>query len=132
VILLDQFPRNIHRDSPLAFATDARARRCTWVGLTRGDDSALTPVQRWFFLLPFMHSESLSDQERGLAEFQVLAATPGLAPDVAEALRGVVTYAQRHHAAIAKFGRFPHRNAVLGRESTSAEQEWLAAHPEGF
>ena len=132
VILLDQFSRNIHRDSPLAFAQDARARHCTLVGLARGQESALSPVQRWFFLLPLMHSESLAYQERGLAEFQALAAIPGLAPDVAEALGGVVTYAERHCRAVARFGRFPHRNAVLGRASTPEEVAWLAAHPEGF
>lgn len=132
VVLLDQLSRNIHRDSPLAFAHDARALRCTLEGVERGLDAALTPVERWFFYMPCMHAEDLAVQDRGLALFRALAAEPHADPAVREALQGVVSFAERHRAAIAHCGRFPHRNAVLGRATTPAELAWLAAHPEGF
>jgi uncharacterized protein (DUF924 family) len=132
VILLDQFPRNIHRESAQAFAQDAQARHCTLAGVARGQDTMLPPVQRWFFYLPLMHAEDPALQERGLVLFSDLAATPNLAPDVAEALAGVVAYAMRHRDAIARFGRFPHRNAVLGRATTAEERTWLEQHPDGF
>ncbi|HKI98116.1 MAG TPA: DUF924 family protein [bacterium] len=132
VILLDQFPRNIHRDSPEAFAHDAHARQCTLAGVARGQDTMLTPVQRWFFYMPLMHAEDLALQDRGLVLFLDLARTPGLSPEVAEALGRVVDYAERHRTVIERFGRFPHRNAALGRATTPAEQAWLEAHPDGF
>jgi uncharacterized protein (DUF924 family) len=132
VILLDQFPRNIHRESRAAFAQDARARHCTLAGIVRGNDTMLSPVQRWFFYLPLMHSESLQHQDQGLALYHDLARGPNLSTEVAEALANVVSYAERHREVIARFGRFPHRNAVLGRVTTPAEQDWLQAHPEGF
>ena len=132
VIVLDQFSRNIHRDSGQAFAHDALARQCTLAGVARGQDTMLPPVQRWFFYMPLMHAEDLALQDRGLVLFGDLAATPNLAADVAEALAGVVDYALRHRDVIERFGRFPHRNAVLGRESTPEERAWLEAHPDGF
>jgi uncharacterized protein (DUF924 family) len=132
VILLDQFPRNIHRDSPLAFAHDLRARHCTLAGIARGLDTALPPVQRWFFYLPLMHAEDLGLQDRALVMFRELALAPTVSPGLREALENVVSYALRHREAIARFGRFPHRNAVLGRASTPAEQAWLQEHPDGF
>ncbi len=116
-ILLDQFPRNMFRDTPDAFATDGRAREVAARAIARGFDQAVPPVKRFFFYLPFEHSEDLADQERSVAltaQFR----------DDAE-LADVYDYAVRHRDVIARFGRFPHRNAILGRPSTDAEVEFL-------
>lgn len=112
VILLDQFPRNLFRDSARAFATDAQARAAACVILARGWDKAMTPAERLFAYLPFEHSESLEDQELACE----------LMRDFDEEQR---RYAERHRDIIRRFGRFPHRNDILGRQSTSAEIEFL-------
>lgn len=132
VLLLDQFPRNMHRGSAQAFAYDTLARHATMAALVRGHESLLSPVQQWFLYMPLMHSEDLADQERGLRLFQRLAATPGLSSEVADALANVVSYAERHRACIEHCGRFPHRNAALGRTPTAEDTAWLAEHPDGF
>lgn len=118
-ILLDQVPRNLFRGSAKAFATDCRARRVADAALARGFERHLLPVQRQFFCLPFMHSENMADQRRSLklyADLRLYAET-----------RDVIDNAIEHFEVIARFGRFPHRNAVLGRESTDAEEAYLAA-----
>jgi uncharacterized protein (DUF924 family) len=114
VVVLDQFSRNLHRDGARAFATDAEARRLADAALARGFDRDLSTAQRLFLALPFEHSENLADQDRALA----LVAPLGNA----DWLR----YAQAHRDIIARFGRFPHRNAVLGRASTADELALLA------
>jgi len=112
VIVLDQFPRNMFRGEARAFATDAQARAAARVILERGWNKAMTQPEQLFAYLPFEHSESLADQ--------VLCCE--LMKDFdAEQLR----YAIRHREIIERFGRFPHRNASLGRESTAAEREFL-------
>lgn len=116
-ILLDQFPRNMFRDTPDAFATDGRAREVAARAVARGFDLAVPPIQRFFFYLPFEHSEDLADQERSVR----LSAQFRDDPDLAD----VYDYAVRHRDVIARFGRFPHRNAILGRASTSAEVAFL-------
>ncbi|HSO07878.1 MAG TPA: DUF924 family protein [Pelomicrobium sp.] len=116
-ILLDQFPRNMFRDTPEAFATDRQAREVATRAIERGFDRAVPSVKRFFFYLPFEHSEDLADQERSVrlsSQFR----------DDAD-LADVYDYAVRHRDVIARFGRFPHRNAIIGRESTSAEIEFL-------
>jgi uncharacterized protein (DUF924 family) len=122
-ILLDQFPRNLHRGTAEAFACDPHARAIARDAvLARRQDLALTPTQRVFLYLPFEHSEAMADQDLSVALFE------GLRDRAADAKPGgVIDYAWRHRAVIARFGRFPHRNAVLGRESTSAEAAYLAA-----
>jgi uncharacterized protein (DUF924 family) len=120
VIVLDQFPRNIYRGTARAFATDAAARRVADAALSRGFDGAVRPVQRLFFYLPFEHSEDIADQERSLRLIAALG-DPGYRD-----------YAERHAAIIRRFGRFPHRNAALGRESTAEERTYLAATPAPF
>ena len=125
VLLTDQFSRNIHRGSGRAFAQDGLALRCAEAGLERGLERALAPLERWFFCLPFMHGEGLALQERSLALFRALAGEAP--PALRETLDSVVAYAESHRAVIARFGRFPHRNAALGRESTPEEQAWLEA-----
>lgn len=116
-IVLDQFPRNLFRDSPQAFATDAQALAVARSAIEQGFDRELLPVQRWFFYLPFEHSEDLADQEAGLRLWD------GLRDDLASA--GAIEFARRHWEVIARFGRFPHRNAILGRSSSPEELAFL-------
>ena len=118
VVALDQFPRNMFRGTPRAFATDPLALAVTRGMIARGFDAALLPVQRAFVYLPFEHAEDLDAQREALRLFERLASDTSSA--------GVMTYAMRHYAVIARFGRFPHRNAILGRESTPDELEFLA------
>jgi len=110
VIVLDQFPRNMFRGDARAFAGDERAREAALTILERGWDRGYTPAERDFAYLPFEHSESLADQERSLRLFS--------GGENAE-------WARKHYDIVRRFGRFPHRNAALGRESTAAEMEFL-------
>ncbi len=119
VLLLDQFTRNIFRDTPRAFAGDARALALAGAAIADGRDRALPPLRRWFLYLPYMHAESLADQERSVALFRALREAGGAAFD------SPLDYAVRHRDVIARFGRFPHRNAILGRESTKDEVDFL-------
>ncbi len=118
VLLLDQFPRNIFRGAPRAFATDPKALATAKDAGARGFDLALPPVQRPFIYLPFQHSENLDDQKESVRLFHKLAAEH-------PAMAGYVQYAEQHIGLIRRFGRFPHRNAVLGRASTAEETEFL-------
>lgn len=117
ILLLDQFPRNLFRGTAQAFATDALARKAARAALGRGFDRSLPASWRQFIYLPFEHSEDLADQALSVK----LAA--GLARDPAFAR--ALDYAQRHQAIVARFGRFPHRNAALGRTSTPEEEAFL-------
>ena len=133
VILLDQFPRNLHRESPAAFAHDPKALDCTRAAHARGAPEALSLVERWFLAMPFMHAEDVAAQDEGLALFRALAAEARAhGPELAGAFDYVVDFAVRHREVVARFGRFPHRNPVLGRETTPEEQAWLDGHPDGF
>jgi uncharacterized protein (DUF924 family) len=127
-ILLDQFPRNLHRGSPLAFASDARARAVArHAVLERQFDLALRPTERCFLYLPFEHSEAMADQDISVALFE------GLRDDPAHRTPGgTIDYAWRHRDVIARFGRFPHRNKALGRQDTAAEIGYLAGPGAGF
>jgi len=113
VIVLDQFPRNMFRGSPHAFATDPLARAVAARAIASGFDQATDKTMRPFFYLPFMHSEQLADQERCVELYGALGD-----PDL-------VKYAVEHRDVIARFGRFPHRNHALGRNTTATEQEFL-------
>jgi uncharacterized protein (DUF924 family) len=117
LILLDQFPRNMFRGSPRAFAYDGKARAVARLAVGMGLDKLLSPVERMFLYLPFQHSEALDDQIRSVALFKTLPNVPWRDE--------VVDYAIRHHDMIARFGRFPHRNPVLGRVSTVEEMAFL-------
>ena len=120
ILLLDQFTRNIFRDTPRAFAGDAQALTLAEKLVASGRDKNLSPWQRWFAYLPFEHSETLLDQERSVALFA------GLRREMRhEAFDSAYDYAVRHREVIARFGRFPHRNAILGRESSREETEFL-------
>jgi uncharacterized protein (DUF924 family) len=120
ILLLDQFTRNIYRDMPRAFAGDVQAKALAETLVSTGRDKNLSPWQRWFAYLPFEHGESLLDQERSVALFTALAREMQH-----EAFDSACDYALRHRAVIARFGRFPHRNIILGRESTREEIEFL-------
>lgn len=123
VLLLDQFPRNIYRDSPAMYKFDERARSLCIEGLETGVDHHLRPIQRVFFYLPLEHSESADDQARCVELMR------GLAREVAEDQKPVfedfVGHAEAHRKIVDRFGRFPHRNAILGRDSTAEEIEFL-------
>lgn len=127
LVLLDQFPRNLHRGSAEAFASDPHARHVARTLLATRGDMALTPTERVFAYLPFEHSEAMADQDLSVALFEGLRDTP----DKARA-EGAIDYAWRHRAVIRRFGRFPHRNAALGRENTPAEAAYLATPGAGF
>ena len=112
-VLLDQFPRNMFRGTARAFAADGKARAVARHALERGFDLEMPPVQAMFLYLPFEHSENLSDQNRSVALFEALGNAEW------------IDYAVRHRDIIARFGRFPHRNTALGRETTPEEEEFL-------
>jgi uncharacterized protein (DUF924 family) len=118
VLLLDQFTRNSFRESPRAFAGDPLALATAEAAVARGDDRALIPVERQFLYLPFAHAEDLAVQERSIALHTRLRDETGLGDPL--------LWAEKHAALIRLFGRYPHRNAVLGRESTSEEITFLA------
>jgi uncharacterized protein (DUF924 family) len=115
VLLFDQVPRNIHRSSPSAFATDPLARTIAKASLARGWDSGLDVPGRQFLAMPLMHSEAIADQRAGVAYFADLGS-----PEI-------LAFARSHHRMIARFGRFPHRNDVLARPATAAERAAVAA-----
>lgn len=118
IVLLDQFTRNAFRDTPRAFAGDALALAAAQALVARGADAALPPQQRVFAYLPFEHAEDLALQDESLRLFTRLAAG-------ADGFESTLDYAQRHHAIVERFGRFPHRNAILGRASTADEAAFL-------
>jgi uncharacterized protein (DUF924 family) len=117
VLLLDQFTRNAFRDTPGAFAGDPGALATAEDALERGFDRALDPCERWFLYMPFEHSERLAMQDRAVTLFAALAAETGLS--------GPLPWAERHRDVIRRFGRFPHRNAILGRPGTAEEDRFL-------
>jgi prolyl oligopeptidase len=125
ILLLDQFTRNSLRDTARAFAGDALALRAALTLLDAGGDRALTTLQRVFAYLPLEHAEDLALQHRSVALFEALAAEDAQRADALD-------YARRHLAVIERFGRFPHRNAALGRTSTPEELDYLAQPGAGF
>jgi uncharacterized protein (DUF924 family) len=116
VIVLDQFPRNMFRGSPRAFATDALALSISQHAIAAGLDQQLDRQQRWFLYMPFQHSEDRAVQARSIELFTQLNDPENLG------------YARRHQEIIDRFGRFPHRNEVLGRRSTPEEAQFIATH----
>lgn len=125
IVVLDQFSRNAFRGQAAAFAGDALALQQALDLLDSEAYAGLSSLQRWFVLMPLEHAEDLALQHRCVQEFESLAASD---PRLASPL----DYARRHLDVIARFGRFPHRNAVLGRTSTAAEQDYLAQPGAGF
>ena len=117
IIVLDQFSRNMFRGLPQAFATDAQALNYSQYAIAKIFDSQLLPVQRWFIYLPFEHSEDLADQEKSVQLCTTLTDE--------DDSQSYIDYAYKHFEVIKKFGRFPHRNKILGRENTPEEIEFL-------
>jgi uncharacterized protein (DUF924 family) len=130
ILLTDQFPRHIYRNTSQAFAYDPLARLWCKEGLSKGFQLSLRPLERVFFYLPLEHSESMEDQDRSLALYQELAddADPELRPT----FDGFVRFAVRHRDIIKRFGRFPHRNQILGRGSSSEELAFLEEKGSSF
>jgi uncharacterized protein (DUF924 family) len=124
VLLLDQFTRNVYRDMPAAFAGDARALATANDAVGRGLDRSLDPYGRWFVYMPFVHAENRATQQRAIGLFGTLAEETGLASPLA--------WVQKHADVITRFGRFPHRNAILGRASTPEELAFLAEQGSRF
>ena len=113
ILVLDQFSRNLHRGSALAFASDAKALQIAEAALARGDDHSVSEGLQIFFYMPFEHSECLADQRTAIRLTHAMQNADYL------------KYAHVHHDVIRRFGRFPHRNAVLGRHTTAAEKAFL-------
>ncbi|MGH6612471.1 MAG: DUF924 family protein [Burkholderiaceae bacterium] len=116
ILVLDQFTRNMYRNTPRSFAGDPEALRLASSLVDRAEDRSLAPVERWFAYLPFEHSEFLNDQLESVRLFERLAR---------EGLDEPLPWATKHFDVIKRFGRFPHRNEILGRESTAEEIEFL-------
>lgn len=130
VLLLDQMPRNIYRDTPQAFAFDELARQYTHLALAMGVDQELPAIARIFLYLPLEHSEDIDDQEYMLQLTRALAKSVEAADQAT--FDGYVDYARKHHVIIERFGRFPHRNRILGRASTSEESAFLTQPGSSF
>jgi uncharacterized protein (DUF924 family) len=125
ILVLDQFTRNIYRGTPKAFAGDTLALEAALAIDNSGANQTLPPVQRAFSYMPFEHAENLSMQDRSVILFDKLAAS-------ATGYESMLDYAKRHRDVIRKFGRFPHRNDILGRASTPEEVEFLKQPGSGF
>lgn len=123
VILVDQFSRNLFRANAQAFAHDALARTLCAQGLDSNVDRSLRPIERVFLYLPLEHSETLAHQQRSVELFQALH--DNASSDTRDVFADYLDYARRHYAIVARFGRFPHRNAALGRSSTAEEIVFL-------
>ncbi len=130
IILTDQFPRSIYRDSPLAFSFDAKALKCSLEGMQQRHDRLLQPIERAFFYLPLEHSELLEHQERSVLIFGNLV--PRVAAEQKEIFEHYLSFAILHRDIIARFGRFPHRNRILGRSSTAEELHFLSQPGSSF
>lgn len=130
IILIDQFRRNIFRSSAEAFTLDHLALKLCIDGTLAGDHKKLSPVQRLFFFMPLQHSESVRVQKKSVEIFQAMA------EDVTDTLRETFLttahFAELHHDIVVEFGRFPHRNNILGRQNTDAEADYCAAESPTF
>ena len=132
IIMLDQFPRNTYREDPRAYAFDQKALETCLEAIEKKFDLELLPVERLFVYLPMEHSEEIAMQDKMLEKSMEIK--EGI-PDNPTLLKNVelwIDFAYKHKVVIEKFGRFPHRNAALGRETTEAEKKWLEEYPRGF
>lgn len=123
VVVLDQFPHHIHRNHGLSFACDAQSLALTQAMIQRGDDVRVAPIERVFVYLPLEHAESLAMQDLSVAHYARLVAEAS--PDARGLFEGFFDYARKHRDVIARFGRFPHRNALLNRPSSPGEIGFL-------
>ena len=125
ILLLDQFTRNAFRDTPRAFAGDPQALATARALVAGGSDRQLVPMQRWFVYMPFEHAEDPAAQDESVRLFTELS-------QQASGFESALDYALRHRDVIRRFGRFPHRNAILGRDSTESERDYLRQPGAGF
>ncbi len=130
LILLDQFPRSLYRGDARAWKADVKAQRVALSGLDDGFDQSLPPLQRVFAYLSLEHAEDMRLQQRSVVLFEALQTQVGA--DERKRFGDFLDYARRHREVIARFGRFPHRNAVLGRVNTPDEVSYLAQPGAGF
>lgn len=122
VIVLDQFSRNLHRESAQAYSQDERAQALVRDAIENGWDEKLGMDERQFLYMPLMHAEDLALQKMGVERFEALAQTAS----------SVIEYAERHREIIERFGRFPYRNLVMDRETTKLEADWIKEHGNPF
>jgi uncharacterized protein (DUF924 family) len=132
IILLDQFTRNIFRNTSEMFDGDKLALSYSHQMITKKWDHELLPIQRTFVYLPLEHSENLDDQELSVQKFTELVNDPSVYPTDLSVLKAGLDYAIRHKTMIERFGRYPYRNAILGRPSTKEEEEFLNNGGESF
>ena len=132
VILLDQFSRNIYRETPQAFAQDNIALNLVLKGIEKGMDKTMKAVEKSFFYMPLMHSEDIKVQQKSLECFSALEAEYKDSDDFANLTEQQKKYAVLHYDIIRKFGRYPHRNGILGRKSTADEIEFLKGPGSSF
>jgi len=123
IVVLDQFPHHVHRGHGQSFAYDARSLALALDMIQRGEDARITPIERVFVYLPLEHAESIEMQDRSVALYEKLAHEAATAER--QLFDGFLDYARKHRDVVARFGRFPHRNELLGRLSTPEEIEFL-------
>jgi len=133
VVLCDQFARNVHRGTARSFAFDALALATSLGARARGEDAALTIPERVFLAMPLMHSESLAIHDEATAVFEaIIAHAERAVPTLVSYAKTTVGYEVKHRAILDRFGRYPHRNAILGRESTADEKAFLETAGSSF
>lgn len=130
IILLDQFSRNIYRGTAQAYAQDSKSLKLCVEGTVDGAYKKLSPEQQLFFFMPLQHAESLKIQEKSVSVYQALAKR--VSETLRETFNTSAHFAELHRDIIAEFGRFPHRNGVLGRENTADEEEYLSGEAPNF
>ena len=130
IILLDQFPRQIYRGTSKAFEYDDQALSLTLSGMQSAADGALNIVERLFFYMPLQHAESTEVQDESVGAYKRLVDESPV--EMKSTFESSLQSAEEHRAMIRHFGRFPHRNRILGRENTPEEDEWLKQHPDSF
>lgn len=130
IIVLDQFRRNIYRGEAAAFTHDKQALKLSIEGTISGAHKELSPLQKMFFFMPLQHAESLKIQEKSVGIFNALAES--VSDTLRETFLTAAHFAELHRDIVAEFGRFPHRNAVLGRENSSTEAEYLSGEAPSF
>ena len=122
ILILDQFPRNMYRNTRKAYATDNKALLIAKQAISKGFDQVLVPEKKRFMYLPYMHSEAMSDQVKSVSLFKAMSDVDPLGYE----------YALKHYAVIEEFGRYPHRNQALERENTTEEKNYLSKNDSGF
>ena len=132
ILLFDQFTRNIYRDTENAFSQDQKAVELCLNGINKAFDKELHPIQRIFYYMPLMHSEEMSMQKKSIKSFSNLANQFKNPEPIAKMTSGSFEYAMKHYEIVKRFGRYPHRNAILGRKSSPEETQFLSEPGSSF